>query len=80
MGRRRDRLNKRIAKQIVTRQENSIAKMAEHQRREKQMLAIIKKGKLHDSRSLPPLECKECGAKMLEQESCPYCGWSWKGE
>lgn len=44
MGRRRDRLNKRLARQITTRRENSLRKALESDRRDYQMLAILKKG------------------------------------
>ena len=44
MGRRRDRLNKRLARQITTRRENSLRKAMESDRRDQQMLAILKKG------------------------------------
>lgn len=44
MGQRRDRLNKRIAAQIVTRRKNSLKKNAEHDRRDAQMKELISKG------------------------------------
>ena len=44
MGRRRDRLNKRLARQISTRRENSLRKAKESDRRDQQMVAILKKG------------------------------------
>ena len=46
MGRRRDRLNKRLANQITTRQVNSMVKAAAASRREQQMLTILRQGKL----------------------------------
>ena len=46
MGRRRDRLNKRLARAIVTRRENSMAKTRERTRRQEQMQAILKQGEL----------------------------------
>ncbi|MCK5270011.1 MAG: hypothetical protein KAJ46_04470 [Sedimentisphaerales bacterium] len=46
MGRRRDRLNKRLARAIVTRRENSMTKTKERTRREEQMQAILKQGEL----------------------------------
>ena len=42
MGRRRDRLNKRLANAITTRRRNSLQKTAECDRRERQILDIIK--------------------------------------
>jgi hypothetical protein len=44
MGQRRDRLDKRIDKQIVTRKKNSLDKAAERLRRDQQMLDLIKRG------------------------------------
>jgi hypothetical protein len=44
MGQRRDRLDKRVAAQTVTRQKNSRTKADERLRREKSMLEIIRKG------------------------------------
>ena len=46
MGRRRDRLNKRLARAIVTRRENSMTKARERTRREEQIQAILKQGEL----------------------------------
>ena len=46
MGRRRDRLNKRLANAIKTRRENSLRKASEHSRRDELMLDIIKQGEL----------------------------------
>jgi hypothetical protein len=46
MGRRRDRLNKRLARAIVTRRENSMTKTKERTRRDEQMQVILKKGEL----------------------------------
>jgi len=46
MGRRRDRLNKRLARAIVTRRENSLTKANERTRRDEQMQAILKQGEL----------------------------------
>jgi hypothetical protein len=44
MGQRRDRLDKRQEQAIAGREKNSIKKTKERSRRDKQMLAIIKKG------------------------------------
>ena len=46
MGHRRDRLNKRLSRAIVTRRENSLTKTKERTRREEQMQAILKQGEL----------------------------------
>lgn len=46
MGRRRDKLDKRLANAIVTRQCNSLKKTKERLRREKQMLELLKQGQL----------------------------------
>ena len=46
MGHRRDRLNKRQANAIETRQVNSMKKIYERRRREKQMLDVLKAGSL----------------------------------
>jgi len=46
MGRRRDRLNKRLARAIVTRRENSLDKAKEQSRRDAQMKDILKKGQM----------------------------------
>lgn len=44
MGRRRDRLDKRLANQIATRQKNSVKKHEESARRDRQMKELLKKG------------------------------------
>jgi hypothetical protein len=44
MGQRRDRLDKRIDRQIVTRKKNSLDKAAERLRRDQKMLDLIKSG------------------------------------
>jgi len=46
MGRRRDRLNKRLARAITTRHENSLKKAKEQSRRDQQMHDILKQGQL----------------------------------
>ncbi|GEM_PF-938371 len=46
MGRRRDRLNKRLANQIVTRRHNSLVKAAQADRREQSMLTVMRAGQL----------------------------------
>ncbi len=46
MGHRRDRLDKRLAKAASTRQVNSVKKESERDRRETDMIDILKKGKL----------------------------------
>ena len=44
MGQRRDRLNKRLLRATATRKVNSMTKAAERQRRQVQMLELIKNG------------------------------------
>lgn len=44
MGQRRDRLDKRLARATITRQKNSQRKTAERNRREQDMLDLLKKG------------------------------------
>ncbi len=46
MGRRRDRLDKRQANQRATRQRKSFIKALESNRREKQIIEILKKGQM----------------------------------
>ncbi|MBN1436224.1 MAG: hypothetical protein JW936_04050 [Sedimentisphaerales bacterium] len=46
MGRRRDRLNKRLANATQTRQENSLRKERQHARTDAVMLDLLKKGDL----------------------------------
>ncbi len=46
MGRRRDRLDKRLANQISTRRVNSLKKEGERNRRDEQMVGILKAGQL----------------------------------
>lgn len=46
MGRRRDRLNKRLANQITTRRHNSLVKAAQAQRREQSILTVMRSGQL----------------------------------
>lgn len=46
MGDRRDRLNKRIARATATRRRNSVTKAKEHDRREVQMVELLKGGQL----------------------------------
>ena len=46
MGQRRDRLNKRISKAITSRRKNSVTKAEERNRREQEMMQILKQGKL----------------------------------
>ena len=46
MGRRRDRLDKRLANQIATRRVNSLKKEGERSRRDEQMVGILKAGQL----------------------------------
>ncbi len=46
MGQRRDRLNKRQSRAILTRQVNSLRKGHEQARRERQMHSLLKQGEL----------------------------------
>jgi len=46
MGQRRDRLDNRLAKAKATRQVNSLKKEKERNRREKQMMSILKTGQV----------------------------------
>ena len=46
MGRRRDKIDKRDTRAAATRSKNSVKKTAERMRRQKSILAIVKKGKL----------------------------------
>ena len=44
MGQRRDRLNKRLARAIATRRVNSVKKTSEQNRRDTQMIELVKAG------------------------------------
>ena len=46
MGRRRDRLNKRLSNAIATRRVNSLDKELARDRRDKQILGLLKEGEL----------------------------------
>jgi len=63
MGQRRDRLNKRQARATVTRQENSLKKLKERNRRDEQMRAILKKGTFPYTPAVMSWASKQLGIK-----------------